>query len=145
MDTPCENINTTALFMRRIRLFNDITPKPLPYRSPATHIPQSNNGTLWKTYDLDENSLRIRFLYSNLLLLGIECSSICCRYRTAQQQQQISIDELSNSTEFIRFVTHFLLLTYLSDAQQIEYLYDSTHCFSSMVLNKQYEFNQIIK
>ncbi|CAF0864894.1 unnamed protein product [Rotaria sordida] len=121
------------------------TPKASPRRSPATQILQSNNGTLWETYGLDENSLTIRFLYSNLLLLGIECSSIFCRYRTGQQQQQISIDELSNSTEFIRLVTHFLLLTYLSDAQQTQYLRDTTHCFPPMAIDKQQEFNRIVK
>ena len=86
-----------------------------------------------------------RFLYSNLLLLGIECSPIFCRYRTGQQQQQISIDELSNSTELIRLVTHFLLLTYLSDTHQAQYLRDTTHCFPPMAIDKQQEFNRIVK
>ncbi|CAM4790798.1 unnamed protein product [Rotaria magnacalcarata] len=121
------------------------TPKASPRRSPATQILQSNNGTLWESYGLDENSLTIRFLYSNLLLLGVECSSIFCRYRTGQQQQQISIDELSNSTELIRLVTHFLLLTYLSDSQQTQYLRDTTHCFPPMAIDKQQEFNRIVK
>ncbi|CAF0988996.1 unnamed protein product [Rotaria sp. Silwood1] len=121
------------------------TPKASPRRSPAPQILQSNNGTVWETYGLDENSLTIRFLYSNLLLLGIECSSIFCRYRTGQQQQQISMDELSNSTELIRLVTHFLLLTYLSDAQQTQYLRDTTHCFPPMAIDKQQEFNRIVK
>jgi hypothetical protein len=121
------------------------TPKASPRHSPATQITQSNNGTLWETYGLDENSLTIRFLYSNLLLLGIECSSIFSRYRTGQQQQQISIEELSNSTELIRLVTHFLLLTYLSDTQQTQYLRDTTHCFPPMAIEKQQEFNRIVK
>ncbi|CAF1274245.1 unnamed protein product [Adineta ricciae] len=121
------------------------TPKASPRRSPATQITQSNNGTLWESYGVDENSLTIRFLYSNLLLLGIECSPIFCRYRTGQQQQQISIDELANSTELIRLVTHFLLLTYLSDAQQAQYSRDTTHCFPPMAIDKQQEFNRIVK
>lgn len=121
------------------------TPKASPRRSPATQITQSNNGTLWESYGVDENSLTVRFLYSNLLLLGIECSPIFCRHRTGQQQQQISIDELANSTELIRLVTHFLLLTYLSDAQQAQYLRDTTHCFPPMAIDKQQEFNRIVK
>ena len=120
------------------------TPKASPRRSPATHITQSNTGTLWETYSLEENSLTIRFLYSNLLLLGIECSSIFCRYRTGQQQN-ISIDELSNSTELIRLVTHFLLLSYLSDSQQAQYLRDTTHCFPPIAIDKQQEFNRTAK
>ncbi|CAF1088478.1 unnamed protein product [Adineta steineri] len=121
------------------------TPKASPRRSPATQILPSNNGAIWDTYGLDENSLTIRFLYSNLLLLGIECSSIFSRYRTGQQQQQISIDELSNSTELIRLTTHFLLLTYLNDIQQAQYLRDTTHCFPPMAIDKQQEFNRIVK
>jgi hypothetical protein len=119
------------------------TPKASPRRSPATQIFQSNNGHLWETYGLDENSLTIRCLYSNLLLLGIECSAVFCRYRTGQQQ--LSIDELSNSTELIRLLTHFLLLTYLSDTQQAQYLRDTTHCFPPMAIDKQQEFNRIVK
>lgn len=120
------------------------TPKASPRRSPATQIAQTNNGTLWDSYSTDENSLTIRFLYSNLLLLGIECSPIFCRYRTAQQQQ-ISLEELSNSTELIRLVTHFLLLSYLSDTQQAQYTRDTTHCFPPMAIDKQQEFNRVVK
>lgn len=121
------------------------TPKASPRRSPATQIGQSNHGTLWESYGTDENSLTVRFLYSNLLLLGVECSPIFCRHRTGQQQQQISIDELSNSTELIRLLTHFLLLTYLSDHQQAQYLRETTHCFPPMAIDKQQEFNRIVK
>lgn len=120
------------------------TPKASPRRSPATQIIPSNHGTLWESYGLDENSLTIRFLYSNLLLLGIECSAIFSRHRPGQQQQ-ISIEELTNSTELIRLVTHFLLLSYLSDAQQNQYLRDTTHCFPPMAIDKQQEFNRIVK
>jgi len=122
------------------------TPKASPRRSPATQLTtQNNHGTLWETYGLDENSLTIRFLYSNLLLLGIECSPIFSRYRQGQQQQQITLEELTNSTELIRLVTHFLLLTYLSDSQQTHYLRDTTHCFPPMAIDKQQEFNRIVK
>lgn len=120
------------------------TPKASPRRSPATQILPSNHGTLWESYGLDENSLTIRFLYSNLLLLGIECSTIFSRHRPSQQQQ-ISIEELTNSTELIRLVTHFLLLSYLSDAQQNQYLRETTHCFPPMAIDKQQEFNRIVK
>jgi hypothetical protein len=121
------------------------TPKASPRRSPATQLTPSNNGSLWESYGLDENSLTVHLLYSNLLLLGIECSAIFCRHRTGQQQQQISIDEISNSTELIRLVTHFLLLTYLPDSQQAQYLRDTTHCFPPMAIDKQQEFNRIVK
>lgn len=120
------------------------TPKASPRRSPATQILPSNHGTLWESYGLDENSLTIHLLYSNLLLLGIECSAIFARHRPSQQQQ-ISIDELTNSTELIRLVTHFLLLSYLPDAQQNQYLRDTTHCFPPMAIDKQQEFNRIVK
>jgi hypothetical protein len=119
------------------------TPKASPRRSPATHSVQSNNGALWESYATDENSLTVRFLYSNLLLLGIECSSVFARYRAGQQQ--ISLDELSNSTELIRLVTHFLLLTYLTDSQQAQYVRDTTHCFPPVAIDKQQEFNRIVK
>ncbi|CAF4787168.1 unnamed protein product [Rotaria sp. Silwood1] len=69
---------TSTSHQRTLARFSTL--KASSFRSPVTYIPQSNNGTLWKTYGLDENSLTIRFLYSNLLLLGIECSSIFCRY-----------------------------------------------------------------
>jgi hypothetical protein len=42
-------------------------------------------------------------------------------------------------------VTHFLLLTYLSDVQQTQYLRDTTHCFPPMAIEKQQEFNRIVK
>ncbi|CAF4515526.1 unnamed protein product, partial [Rotaria sp. Silwood1] len=70
---------TSTSHQRTLARFSTL--KASSFRSPVTYIPQSNNGTLWKTYGLDENSLTIRFLYSNLLLLGIECSSIFCRYQ----------------------------------------------------------------
>ncbi|CAF0852205.1 unnamed protein product [Rotaria sp. Silwood1] len=58
---------TSTSHQRTLARFSTL--KASSFRSPATYIPQSNNGTLWKTYGLDENSLTIRFLYSNLLLL----------------------------------------------------------------------------
>jgi hypothetical protein len=100
-----------------------------------------NNGTLWESYGLDGNSLTISFLYSNFRLLNIECSSIFSRYHTNfQQQQQLSIDELSNSTELVRPKTHFSL-TYFSDIQHLQ----DTHCFPLTSIDQKQELNGIVK
>ncbi|CAF0814390.1 unnamed protein product [Didymodactylos carnosus] len=125
---------------------------PTSLSSQSEHQQQLQQSPL---FDQDENDITLCKLYSNLLLLGMEYNQEYYQKHWAYigNLRQFSIDNLLQSQELVRLVTHFLIVSYelsLTRAQTGEKSYVSDYLrgipyYFPPIGEKLTEYNRLVK